>query len=96
MRQLLAAIALSAAAIAGMAGAIGPAGAADLTGYQTEQHVVRGCAGPQETVVLFKEKGLFPRYLEPTVPARTPYFYCVTGTMLLPGDIPPPAEYCCS
>jgi hypothetical protein len=90
MRQILAAIALSAAAIAAMAGAIGPAGAADLTGYQTDRHNVRGCAASQEVVVLFDERG------RPTVPARTPYFYCVTGTMLLPRDIPPPPEYCCS
>jgi hypothetical protein len=89
MRQILAAIALSAAAIAAMAGAIGRAGAADLTVYPTDQRSVRGCGAPQEVVVLFDERG------RPTVPARTPYFTCVTGTTLLPGDIPPPPEYCC-
>jgi hypothetical protein len=46
-------------------------------------------ACPKEVVILFDERGY------PTVPARTPYFYCVTGATLLPGDIPPPREYCC-
>ncbi len=91
MRQLLAAIFLSALAIAAMAGAIGNAGAADLPGGGAP--IVRGsvyaCPGPHEDVVLFDKYGL------PTVPARTPYFYCVTGTVLVPGDIPPPPEYCC-
>jgi hypothetical protein len=94
MRQLIAALALSAAAIAGMAGAIGPAGAADMPGYQSD-YQVRSCPPSQEVVVLFETKG-FPPYQVPTVPARTPYFYCVTGTTLLPGDIPPPPEYCCA
>ena len=51
--------------------------------------VVAVC-GPQEIGILYDEHGI------PTVPARTPYYYCVTGTTLLPGDIPPPPEYCCS
>jgi hypothetical protein len=91
MRQLLTAIALSAVAVAAMLGVIGTAGAADLPGYQPDHRPrVHACAGPGEVVVLFDENG------RPTVPARTPYFYCVTGTMLIPGDIPPPPEYCCS
>ena len=90
MRQFLAAIVLSALAVAAMIGAIGPAGAADLT-VVPEQRVVivQACPGPQETVILYDEYG------RPTVPARTPYYYCVTGTTLLPGDIPTPPEYCC-
>jgi hypothetical protein len=52
-----------------------------------EPQPVKAC--PQEVVILYDEDG------HPTIPARTPYYYCVTGTTLLPGDIPPPPEYCC-
>ena len=90
MRQLVAAIFLSALAIAAMMGVIGTAGAADLTVYPAERPLVYACPGPQEVVILYDKQG------RPTVPARTPYFTCVTGTTLLPGDIPPPPEYCCS
>jgi hypothetical protein len=97
MRQLAAALVLSALAIAAMLGAIGPAGAADLPGYtvQVPPPNPYACGGPREEVVLFKEHGIFPRYEYPTVPARTPYYTCVTGQVLVPGDIPPPPEYCC-
>jgi hypothetical protein len=88
MRQLAAAIFLSALAIAAMLGAIGPSGAADLPGSYGGGAVVDACA-PKEQVILFDEDGF------PTVPARTPYFTCVTGTTLLPGEIPPPPVYCC-
>ena len=88
MRQLIAAIFLSALAIAAMMGAIGSAGAADLPG--SAGGAINACGQPQEDVILFDEDGT------PTVPARTPYFTCVTGTVLLPGQIPPPPEYCCS
>jgi hypothetical protein len=87
MRQLAAAIFLSALAIAAMMGAIGPSGAADLPGSYGGE-AVNACA-PKEEVILFDEDGA------PTVPGRTPYFTCVTGTTLLPGQIPPPPEYCC-
>jgi hypothetical protein len=63
-----------------MFGAIGPSDAADMPTVPQPRVVVHAC-GPGETVVLFDERG------RPTVPARTPYFYCVTGTTLLPGDI---------
>lgn len=89
MRQLAAAIFLSALAIAAMAGAIGPAGAADLPGYSNGGGRGYACHPPRETVILFDEYGV------PTVPGRTPYFTCVTGTVLLRGQIPPPPEYCC-
>jgi hypothetical protein len=89
-RQFLVALALSAAAVAVMIGAVGRANAADLgVSVEAGKQVVYGCAGPRETVVFFDENG------HPTVPARTYYYYCVTGTMLVPGDIPPPPEYCC-
>ena len=88
MRQLAAAIVLSAMAIAAMMGAIGPAGAADLP-ESAGGGAINACGAPQETVILFDEWG------EPTVPGRTPYYTCVTGTVLLPRDIPPPPEYCC-
>jgi hypothetical protein len=82
----MAAIILSAGAIAAM---MGMAGAADLSVTPPERQVVMGCPGAQEVVILYDEHG------RPTVPARTPYYYCVTGTTLLPGQIPPPPEYCC-
>ncbi len=47
------------------------------------------CGQNIDDVVLFDAKG------RPTIPARTPFFYCVTGETLLPGQIPPPPEYCC-
>jgi hypothetical protein len=65
-----------------------PAFAADLPeSYQ--QASVQSCQG-RENVILFDEDG------HPTIPARTPYFYCATGTTLTPDEIPPPREYCCS
>ena len=64
----------------------GSAVAADLT--VPEPRPVKACP-EEEVVILYDEDG------HPTVPARTPYYYCVTGTTLLPGDIPPPPEYCC-
>lgn len=84
-RQIVTAT-LSALAVAAMIGSVGSAGAADLD-VQPVRFVVHAC--PKEVVILFDERGY------PTVPARTPYFYCVTGTTLMPGDIPPPREYCC-
>ncbi len=88
MRQLLTALFLSASAVA-LSGLAGSAQAADLPGTYRggDSHVVYGCA-PREEVILFKHG-------KPTPPGRTPYFTCVTGTVLLPGDIPPPPEYCC-
>ena len=47
------------------------------------------CGQNVDDVVLFDAQG------RPTIPARTPFFYCVTGETLLPGQIPPPPEYCC-
>jgi hypothetical protein len=92
MRQLLAAIFLSALAVAAMLGAIGTSHAADLPGgYMPAGYhgkPVYACA-PREKVELFDEHGT------PTVVGRTPYFTCVTGTVLIPGEIPPPPEYCC-
>ena len=87
LRQLAVAAALSAIAVGAMVAAAGQAGAADLTLPQ-ERVVVQACP-PPEVVILYDEEG------RPTVPARTPYYYCVTGTTLLPGEIPPPPEYCC-
>lgn len=99
MRQLFAALLLSAVAIAAMLGIIGPAAAADLPGYYAEPPVHHGGCAAREEVDLFRKQWLPPSYWtvthEPTRPARTPYFTCVTGTVLLPGDIPPPPEYCC-
>jgi hypothetical protein len=88
MRQLAAAIFLSALAIAAMVGAIGPSGAADLMVVR-DGGTVAACPPKEPNVELFNELGV------PTPPGRTPYFTCVTGTVLLPGEIPPPPEYCC-
>jgi hypothetical protein len=80
--------ALSLAVAAATGTAAGAAQAADLTVPVEPRRVIAACA-PQEVVILYDERG------RPTVPARTPYYYCVTGTTLLPGEIPPPPEYCC-
>lgn len=70
------------------------AGAADLTpvvAYPDGRYppVYAVCDVPTGPVILFDTKG------RPTVPARTPMFYCLTGHTLTPGEIPPPPEYCC-
>ena len=90
MRQLAAAIFLSALAIAAMMGAIGTSGAADLPQSASGGRAIVDACAPKEVVILFDWHGA------PTVPARTPYFTCVTGKVLLRGEIPPPPEYCCS
>lgn len=94
MRQLAAALALSALAIAAMLGAIGPAGAADVPGGFVGEAPYGACPS-REQVILYEKHGLFPTFYYPTVPGRTPYYTCVTGKVLVPGDIPPPPEYCC-
>ena len=89
-RQIVTAAILSAVAVGAIVAAAGTARAADMPERVVEQPRVLACTGPQEIVVLYDERGY------PTVPGRTEYYYCVTGTTLLPGDIPPPPEYCCS
>ena len=64
------------------------AGAADMPGADGRR-VTNICGQNVEDVVLFDARN------RPTIPARTPFFYCVTGETLLPGQIPPPPEYCC-
>jgi hypothetical protein len=86
------------AAAAGAALALAPlaaASAADLpqgiyhpeVRYPPPAYAV--CGVPVDRVILFD------RYGRPTVPARTPMFYCLTGHTLTPGEVPPPPEYCC-
>lgn len=85
------------AALAGLALVLAPlatAGAADLTPgvIYDDRHLPPAytiCEVPTGPVILFD------RYGRPTVPARTPMFYCLTGHTLTPGEIPPPPEYCC-
>jgi len=94
-RQIVAVAALSAAAIGILAAGVSASRAADLLpgpGYTYEPapapvRVVCPIGGQAVT--------FFGRDRRPTVPARTPYFYCATGETFLPGDIPPPPEYCC-
>jgi len=62
--------------------------AADMPGADGLK-VTNICGQNVEDVVLFDARN------RPTIPARTPFFYCVTGETLLPGQIPPPPEYCC-
>src|SRR5688572_13959696 len=69
VRQFAVAAALSAIAIGAMVAAAGRAGAADLTIPQ-QQVLVQACP-PPEVGILYDEEG------RPTVPARTPYYYCV-------------------
>ena len=83
----------SMAAIAGLAAgtmlsSVDLAGAADMPGADGKQ-VTNICGQNVDDIVLFDERN------RPTIPARTPFFYCVTGETLLPGQIPPPPEYCC-
>jgi len=95
MRQLAAAIALSALAIAATMGLIGPAGAADMPGSDMAVAPYAGSCPPGQEVQLYKKHGIFPKFRFPTPPARTPYYTCATGGVLVQGDIPPPPEYCC-
>ncbi len=95
-RQAVAAVMLSALAVTAMLAAAGFARAADLTYapaptvvYKPAAPVAAICAEPLERVRFFNKDG------SPTAPARTNYYYCVTGRMLMPGDVPPPPEYCC-
>ena len=70
--------------------AAGSAGAADLSvGDGQQGRKIYVCGKRVDHIILFDEYG------QPTVPARTPMYYCITGETLLPGDIPPPPEYCC-
>ena len=70
--------------------AAGSAGAADLSvGDGEEDRAIYVCGRRMDHVILFDEVG------NPTVPARTPMYYCITGETLKPGAIPPPPEYCC-
>ena len=90
-RQVITTAVLSAFAIAALIAGAGSAGAADMPeGGQSHGQAVYGQCAPKETVILFDENGW------PTVVGRTPYYTCVTGSTLLPGQIPPPPEYCCS
>ncbi len=91
-RQVITTAVLSAFAIAVMIAAAGSAGAADMPerGDQSQAQAAYGQCAAKETVQLFDENGW------PTVVGRTPYYTCVTGSTLLPGQIPPPPEYCCS
>lgn len=73
---------------------LAPAGAADLNPglIYPDRHahpIYTICELPTGPVILFDRKG------RPTVPARTPMFYCLTGHTLTPGEVPPPPEYCC-
>jgi hypothetical protein len=91
VRQRIAAAIWWALASAIVTAPAGPAEAADLVVHPTpDQPGPLSRCGLTEVVLLVDERGY------PTVPARTPYRYCVTGPPLLPGrGIPPPPEYCC-
>ena len=89
MRRTAAMAAIGGIVAGTMLGGIDLAVAADMPGAGNGQPVTKICGQNVEDVVLFDEKG------RPTIPARTPFFYCVTGETLLPGQIPPPPEYCC-
>lgn len=86
-RQAAAAAALSALALTAMLAAADLAPAADLSPQPAPPP--QSCAEPLEHVTFFD------KLRRATPPARTPHYYCVTGEMLLPGEIPPPPEYCC-
>lgn len=70
--------------------AAGSAGAADLSvGDGHGDRAIYVCGKRVDHIILFDEYG------NPTVPARTPMYYCITGETLTPNTIPPPPEYCC-
>jgi hypothetical protein len=71
--------------------AAGSAGAADLStaGDGDGNRAIYVCGHRVDHIILFDDYG------NPTVPARTPMYYCITGETLKPGAIPPPPEYCC-
>jgi len=89
MRQAAAMAAIGGLVAGTMLSGADLAGAADLPGTAGSKQVTNICGQNVDDVVLFDAKG------RPTIPARTPFFYCVTGETLLPGQIPPPPEYCC-
>ncbi len=70
--------------------AAGPAGAADLSAGDGEgDRAIYVCGHRMDHIILFDEDG------RPTVPARTPMYYCITGQTLTASQLPPPPEYCC-
>ena len=70
--------------------AAGTAGAADLSAGDGEQdRAIYVCGHRMDHIILFDEEG------RPTVPARTPMYYCITRETLPPNVLPPPPEYCC-
>lgn len=69
--------------------AAGSAGAADLSTADNGNRSIYVCGQRVDHIILFDAYG------NPTVPARTPMYYCITGETLKPGAIPPPPEYCC-
>ncbi|WP_156953222.1 hypothetical protein [Afifella pfennigii] len=92
-RQMVAVVALSAAAIGILAAGVSASRAADL--YVPQQEVYRPAPAPVACPIGGQTVTFYDRQGHPTAPARTPYFYCATGETFLPGDIPPPPEYCC-
>ena len=87
MRRTASRAAISGLAAGMMLGGANLAGAADMPA--DDGPATNICGQNVDDIVLFDEKG------RPTIPARTPFFYCVTGETLLQGQIPPPPEYCC-
>ena len=74
--------------------AAGSAGAADLSagdgnGIGYDDRAIYVCGQRMDHIILFDEWG------RPTVPARTPMYYCITGRTLTKSQLPPPPEYCC-
>ena len=89
MQRVAAMAAIGGLVAATMLGGANLAVAADMPGMSNGQQLTNICGQNVDDIILFDEKG------RPTIPARTPFFYCVTGETLLPGQIPPPPEYCC-
>lgn len=87
MRRAAAMTAIGGLVAGTMLSSIDLAVAADMPGDAKPVKYI--CGQNVDDVVLFDAIG------RPTIPARTPFFYCVTGETLKPGQIPPPPEYCC-
>ena len=90
MRQLAAAIFLSALAIAAMMGAIGAAGAADLPQAAAGRMIIHACDGPKEDVDIVR----LVRYSDAS--GADALFHLPHRHSAAPTPIPPPPEYCCS
>lgn len=90
--KAVAAVIITGGVMAFMVAAADKSPAADLAqGVPVDQSggQIYACGQDVSRIVLFDDEG------KPTIPARTPFYTCITGSTLLRDQIPPPPEYCC-